>query len=46
VAFDSWYSSLENLKLVCSFGWHWLTQLNKTRFPVLIVQAIDQSLIG
>jgi len=31
VAFDSWYSSLENLKLVCSFGWHWLTQLKKNR---------------
>ena len=31
VAFDSWYSSLENLKLVRSFGWHWLTQLKKNR---------------
>ena len=31
VAFDSWYSGLENLKLVRSFGWHWLTQLKKNR---------------
>ena len=26
VAFDSWYSSLENLKLVRGFGWDWLTR--------------------
>ena len=31
VAFDSWYTSLENLKLVRTFGWHWLTQLKKNR---------------
>ena len=31
VAFDSWYSSLENLKLVRNFDWHWLTQLKKNR---------------
>lgn len=31
VACDSWYSSLENLKLVRNFGWHWLTQLKKNR---------------
>ncbi len=31
VAFDSWYSSLENLKLVHSFGWHWLTRLKRNR---------------
>jgi putative transposase len=31
VAFDSWYSSLENLKLVRGYGWHWLTQLKKNR---------------
>lgn len=35
VAFDSWYSSLENLKLVRSFGWHWLTQLKKNRLVSL-----------
>lgn len=26
-AFDSWYNSLENLKLVCDFGWEWLNRL-------------------
>ena len=31
VAFDSWYSSLENLKHVRGFGWHWLTQLKSNR---------------
>jgi len=35
VAFDSWYSSLENLKLVRDFGWHWLTQLKKNRLVSL-----------
>jgi putative transposase len=31
VAFDSWYSSLENLKLVRQFGWEWLTRLKSNR---------------
>jgi hypothetical protein len=31
VAFDSWYASLENLKLVRDNGWHWLTQLKSNR---------------
>lgn len=31
VAFDSWYSSLDNLKLLRSFGWYWLTQLKSNR---------------
>jgi hypothetical protein len=31
VAFDSWYSSLENLKLVRRFGWDWLTRLKRNR---------------
>lgn len=31
VAFDSWYSSLENLKQVRDCGWHWLTQLKSNR---------------
>lgn len=31
VAFDSWYSSLENLKQVRRLGWHWLTQLKSNR---------------
>ena len=31
VAFDSWYSGLENLKLIRSFGWMWLTRLKSNR---------------
>jgi hypothetical protein len=31
VAFDSWYSSLENLKTVRTLGWNWLTRLKKNR---------------
>ena len=31
VCFDSWYSSLENLKLIRSLGWHWLTRLKANR---------------
>ena len=31
VAFDSWYSSLENLKLVRGLGWEWLTRLKRNR---------------
>lgn len=31
VLFDSWYSSLENLKAVRSYGWAWLTRLKKDR---------------
>jgi hypothetical protein len=31
VAFDGWYSSLENLKTIRSFGWHWLTRLKSNR---------------
>ena len=31
VLFDSWYSSLENLKQVRSYGWRWLTQLKSNR---------------
>ncbi len=27
VAFDSWYSSLENLKTIRGYNWHWLTRL-------------------
>jgi len=27
VIFDSWYSSIENLKLIHSLKWHWCTQL-------------------
>lgn len=31
VAFDSWYSGLENLKQVRRLNWHWLTQLKSNR---------------
>lgn len=31
VIFDSWYASLENLKLIRRHGWHWLTQLKGNR---------------
>ena len=31
VAFDSWYSSLENLKTIRQYGWHWLTRLKGNR---------------
>lgn len=31
VVFDSWYSSLENLKCLRELGWNWLTQLKKNR---------------
>ncbi len=31
VAFDGWYSSLDNLKLVRSQGWQWLTRFKANR---------------
>lgn len=31
VVFDSWYSGLENLKLIRSFDWIWLTRLKNKR---------------
>lgn len=31
VAFDSWYSGLENLKAIRGYGWHWLTRLKSNR---------------
>ena len=31
VAFDSWYSSLDNLKLIRDYGWSWLTRLKSNR---------------
>ncbi len=31
VCFDSWYGSVENLKLVRSLGWHFLTRLKANR---------------
>lgn len=29
--FDSWYSSLENLKLIRTHGWTWLSRLKRNR---------------
>lgn len=52
VAFDSWYSSLENLKLVRDFGWDWLTRLKSNRQVSLragqqqAVSALDIPLSG
>jgi hypothetical protein len=31
VCFDSWYGSIENLKLVRSLDWHFLTRLKSNR---------------
>lgn len=31
VCFDSWYASVENLKLIRSLGWHFLTRLKNNR---------------
>ena len=31
VVFDSWYGSVENLKLIRSYGWIWLTRLKRNR---------------
>ena len=31
VCFDSWYASVDNLKLVRSLGWHFLTRLKSNR---------------
>ena len=31
ICFDGWYSSLENLKAVRSYGWHFLTRLKHNR---------------
>jgi len=31
VAFDGWYSSLDNLKLLRDFDWQWLTRLKSNR---------------
>lgn len=31
VLFDSWYASIDNLKTIREYGWHWLTRLKKNR---------------
>src|SRR5262249_15948102 len=38
VLFDMWYASLENLKQVRDFGWHWLTRFRGDR----VVSAEDR----
>ena len=35
MAFDSWYASLDNLKLAREYEWHWLTQLKSNRLVSL-----------
>ena len=31
VVFDSWYTALENLKLIRSLGWHWFARMKGNR---------------
>jgi hypothetical protein len=31
ILFDSWYASVDNLKIIRRYGWHWLTRLKKNR---------------
>ena len=40
VAFDGWYSGLDNLKLIRSLGWRWLTRLKVNRRVNLDRQGI------
>jgi hypothetical protein len=42
VVFDSWYSSLENLKRVRGLGWAWLTRLKSNR-PVSLKAGQQQA---
>ena len=44
VAFDRWYSSLENLKLVRGYGWDGLTRLKRNR--QVSVQAGQQQAVS
>lgn len=44
ICFDSWYSSLDNLKLIRSLQWHWLTRLKanrKVRVDFAAAQALS-----
>jgi putative transposase len=46
VCFDSWYASVENLKLCRSLGWHFLTRLKenrKIRVSGGALQAVSQA---
>lgn len=33
VLFDSWYASVDNLRLIRDRGWRWLTQLKAWSYP-------------
>lgn len=52
ILFDSWYASVENLKLIRKYKWHWLTRLKKNRLvnpddtKNIQVQAIEIPLEG
>jgi hypothetical protein len=47
VAFDGWYSALDNLKQIRGYGWEWLTRLKSNRIisplpgQALAVSAMD-----
>lgn len=46
ICFDSWYGSLENLKAVRAFGWHFLTRLKSNRqirFGTGKLQAVSEA---
>jgi putative transposase len=42
VVFDGWYSSLDNLKALRQWGWHWLTRLKSNR-QVSLRKGLHQS---
>ena len=35
VLFDSWYSGMDNLKIICDLGWTWLTRLKMNHFNTI-----------
>jgi hypothetical protein len=41
VLFDSWYASLDRLKLLRTLGWRWLTQLRSNRRLTPMAPAAD-----
>jgi putative transposase len=46
ICFDSWYGSIDNLKLVRSLGWHFLTRLKANRQIRVVgskLQAVSES---
>jgi putative transposase len=52
VAFDGWYASLDNLKLIREFGWRWLTRfkvnrlVNKDRQGIKAIQDTEIAATG